>query len=61
MARQESSWLESLKPRDWIAGMTILGLLVSICLGYDGTLTGILAGVIAAYIGLDKIRERKEP
>ncbi len=40
-------------PRDVIACIIIIGLIVLKCLGHDSTLSWALIGIIAAYYGLD--------
>jgi len=54
------------KPADVIAMIIILGCIVMICLGIDGTIKYTLLAIVAAYYGIDltpwlKIGRRQKP
>ncbi|KKM82111.1 hypothetical protein LCGC14_1322900 [marine sediment metagenome] len=45
--------LKKWEPKDVIAGLIIVGCMVMIILGLDGTIKWTLLGVVGAYYGID--------
>jgi len=54
------------QPKDVIACIVVLGCIVMICLGIDGTVKYTLLAIVAAYYGIDltpwiKLGRRQKP
>ncbi len=45
--------MKAWKPQDVIACLIIVGCIVMICIGIDGTVKWTLLGVVGAYYGID--------
>jgi hypothetical protein len=49
---------EQLSPRDLIAGLLIVGGLVLLSTGIDGTVGAILVGIVAFYFGAEFVQKK---